>query len=74
MKIRQFGALDDELIATAEIDRDFAARFVRCIEQRLKRRKTEVAHIDSVASIQVRNNVDSSALADEKNIIAPTAV
>jgi hypothetical protein len=65
--------IDHQLIAAAEIDDDVAVGLVRGVEDRLKRREIEVANVDAVTGLQVRDGVDAGALADEKGIVVRAA-
>src|SRR5262249_2657409 len=73
VQIGKLGVLDDKLIAAAEIDDDVVVRLVRSVDNGLKRAEIEVANVDAVAGLQIRDGVDAGALADEERVVAAAA-
>src|SRR5262249_33101816 len=73
VEIGELDVRDHQLIAGAEIDDDVAVGLVRGVEDRLKRREIEVANVDAVAGLQVRDGVDAGALADEEGVVVGAA-
>src|SRR5262249_25918062 len=73
VEIRELRVFDHQLIAATEIDDDVVVGLVRGVLYGLKRREIEVANVDAVAGLQVRDGVDASAVADEEGIIVRAA-
>src|SRR5262249_58875204 len=73
VQIGKLGVLDDKLIAAAEIDDDVVVRLVRSVDNGLKRAEIEVANVDAVAGLQIRDGVDAAALADEGRVVVGAA-
>src|SRR5262249_51823349 len=70
----ELGVLEDDLVASAEIDDDVVAGLLRRVDDGLRRGEVEVAHVDAVARFQTFDAVDAAALPEQEDVVAPAAV
>jgi hypothetical protein len=73
VEIGELGVLNHQLIVSAKIDDDVVLRRMRRVEDGLERREMEIANIDAVARLQIRDAVQAGALANEERIVVGAA-